>query len=74
MTYDLAELTSSFTVTVLNGPDIAPRLKVAMLPYFATPQKAANLSRSRKLLIGPGLKGSVVDWDKLREHDATIMH
>lgn len=74
LTYELAELTSSFTVTVINGPDIVPRLSVAMLlPYFATARYVANLSRARKLLIGLGFKGSVVDWDKLGAHNAKIV-
>lgn len=71
LTYDLAELTASFTITVINGPDIVPRLSVAMLlPYFATARYVADLSRSRKVLLALGLKGAAINWDDLEEFSA----
>lgn len=66
MTYELAELTSSFTITVVNGPDIVPRLSVeVLLPYFATARYVADLSKSRKALLALGFKSAAINWDDL---------
>lgn len=71
LTYDLAQLTSSFTITVINGPDIVPRLSVAMLlPFFATARYVADLSRSRKALLSLGLNGAAIKWSELEEFNA----
>lgn len=72
MTYELAEQTASSTITVVNGSDIVPRLSVAvMLPYFATARYVADLSKSRKALLGLGLVRSTIDWKELESHNSS---
>lgn len=72
MTYELAEQTASFTITLVNGPDIVPRLSVPiMLPFFATARYVAGLSRSKKTLLGFGLRRAVIDWKKLEQDTLT---
>lgn len=71
LTYDLAEQTASLGVTVVNGPDIVPRLSVAvMLPLFATMRHVANLSRRKKSLLSLGIRRSVIDFDELEKEIA----
>lgn len=66
VTYDLAEQTAALGVTVVNGPDIVPRLSVALLlPLFATARYVADLSRTRKTLLAMGVKRGVLDWSML---------
>lgn len=67
VTYDLAEQTAALGMTVVNGPDIVPRLSVALLlPLFATARYVADLSRARKALLALGVRGlRVLDWAML---------
>lgn len=66
LTYEVADAANKCTLTVVNGPDVVPRLSVAMLvPLFATARYVADLPRHKKSLVGLGLKGVAVDWDEL---------
>lgn len=67
VTYDLAEQTAALGMTVVNGPDIVPRLSVALLlPLFATARYVADLPRARKALLALGVRGlRVLDWAML---------
>lgn len=68
LTYELAEQTAALGITVVNGPDIVPRLSVAvMLPLFATARYVADLPRAKKSLLTVGVRHGVIDWDEL-EH------
>lgn len=71
LTYDLAEQTATLGVTVVNGPDIVPRLSVpVLLPLFATMRYVADLPRAKKALLSCGIRRGVVDWDKLERDTA----
>lgn len=66
LTYEVADAANKCTLTVVNGPDVVPRLSVAMLvPLFATARYVADLPRHKKSLVGLGFKGVAVDWDEL---------
>lgn len=67
VTYDLAEQTAALGMTVVNGPDIVPRLSVALLlPLFATARYVADLPRPRKALLAMGVRGlRILDWAML---------
>lgn len=66
LTYEVADAANKCTLTVVNGPDVVPRLSVAMLvPLLATARYVGDLPRHKKSLVGLGLKGVAVDWDEL---------
>lgn len=68
LTYELAEQTASSTITIVNGPDIVPRLSVAiLLPYFATARYVADMHWSQKALLGLGLRRAVINWADLEQ-------
>ncbi|CAN8074857.1 unnamed protein product [Agarophyton chilense] len=70
MTVELAEETVSNTITLVNGPDIVPRLSVAVLiPFFATAQYVSSLNPAKKALLSIGLKNPVIDWKELYRHN-----
>lgn len=73
LTYDLAQQTSRLGVTVVNGPDIVPRLSVSfMLPLFATARYVADLSTAKKILVGIGLGRCILDWDELERRKTEL--
>lgn len=70
MTLELAEETAANTITIVNGPDIVPRLSVAvLLPFFSTAQYVSSLNASQKALLSMGMKRSVIDWKDLDRHN-----
>ncbi|PXF46385.1 Sn1-specific diacylglycerol lipase beta [Gracilariopsis chorda] len=70
MTLELAEETAANTITIVNGPDIVPRLSVAvLLPFFSTAQFVSSLNASQKALLSVGMKRSVIDWRALDRHN-----
>lgn len=74
MTLDLAEETSSSTITIVNGPDIVPRLSVALLlPYFATSKYVRDLPQGKRALLSMGLRSGLIDWKELEEHNANAI-
>lgn len=72
MSLELAEETASTTITVVNGPDIVPRLSVpALLPYFTTARYVADLNMAQRFLVDIGLRRMVIDWDELMRESKT---
>lgn len=68
VSYDLAEQTSALGISVVNGPDVVPRLSVAvLLPLFATARYVADLPRTRKTLLAVGLRKGVLNWEQLEK-------
>lgn len=71
LTYELAEQTAALGVTLINGPDIVPRLSVALLlPIFATARYVADLPRAKRSLLSVGVRNGVIDWDDLEQQTA----
>lgn len=74
MTHELAEATESNTITLVNGPDIVPRISVGrMLPFFATARYIAGLPRSQKALLACGLVRKVINWQELEAHNNRVI-
>ncbi len=68
LSLELAEETMTTAVTVVNGADIVPRLSIpVLLPYLATARYVADLSPRKRMLVGWGMSGLAVEWDKLIE-------
>lgn len=68
LSHDLAQLTSPFVLTIINGPDVIPRLSVSLLlSLFATIRYVGKLSPIRKLLLALGWQQNVVDWEKFNQ-------
>lgn len=71
LSYDLAEQTVTLGVTVVNGPDIVPRLSVELLlPLLATARYIADLPKRKKSLLSCGIRRGVIDWDELEDKTA----
>lgn len=66
LSLELAEETVLTAITVVNGPDIVPRLSIpVLLPLVATARYTADLSPSRKVFSSLGLHGVAVPWKEL---------
>lgn len=67
---EIVELTDEFVVTLVNGPDIVPRLSVAvLLPFIATARYVKDMSAKRKAMVAVGLRSMAVKWDELNRHN-----
>lgn len=74
MSLEIAEMMDEFVVTVVNGPDIVPRLSVAvLLPYIATVRYVNELSPRRKAMVALGLRSMAVNWEDLTRRNAEIV-
>lgn len=68
LTWALAEETTTTAITVVNGPDIVPRLSLpVLLPFLATARYVADLPQHQRAFVALGLPSAAVQWDDLRE-------
>lgn len=68
LTWELAEETMTTAITVVNGPDIVPRLSLpVLLPFLATARYVADLPQPQRAFVALGLPSAALQWDDLRE-------
>lgn len=70
LSIELAEECNSNTITLVNGPDIVPRLTIKQaLPFFATAKYVGGMTRARKMLLSAGWRRPVIKWEDLKAHN-----
>lgn len=68
LSWELAEETTTTALTLVNGSDIVPRLSIpVLLPYLATARYVADLSPTRRHLVGAGFASLAVQWTELSQ-------